>query len=81
MRLVEAAQGDWRGAVLLGITLGLRSGNVANLFWESIDMEAGLLRIDRLSSYRFILILQAGSERPRGIDNGPFHAALKGLQA
>ena len=45
-RLVESAQGDWRGAVLLGATTGLRLGDVANLCWESVDMDCRLLRIE-----------------------------------
>ena len=44
-RLVETAQGDWRGAILLGATSGLRLGDVVNLRWENVDGEQGLLRI------------------------------------
>ena len=46
VHLVESAQGDWRGAVLLGATSGLRLSDVANLYWESVDFSNDLLRIE-----------------------------------
>jgi integrase len=46
VRLAEIAQGDWRGAILLGTTSGLRLGDVSNLCWNNIDLRAGLLRIE-----------------------------------
>ena len=45
-RLVAAASDDWRGAVLLGATSGLRLWDLANLTWGTIDLEAGLLRAE-----------------------------------
>ena len=71
VRLVESAQGDWRGAVLLGATTGLRLGDVANLCWESVDLDG------RASAHRdtkdrhgwlscqCTLILQTGSQEGR----------------
>jgi integrase len=44
-RLVSQATGDWRGAILLGATSGLRLGDLSKLQWGSVDMEAGLLRV------------------------------------
>jgi integrase len=44
-RLVAQAQGEWRGAILLGATSGLRLSDVAGLRWEAIDFEKGLLRV------------------------------------
>jgi integrase len=48
VKLVALAQGDWKGAVLLAATSGLRLGDIANLQWGSVDLETdletGLLR-------------------------------------
>lgn len=47
-RLVKAcdAASDWRGAIILAATTGLRLGDVANLTWSSVDAKAGLLRVE-----------------------------------
>jgi integrase len=45
LRLVTVAEDDWRGAIILAATSGLRLGDVANLRWEALDMEEGLLRV------------------------------------
>ena len=44
-KLVDAAGGDWSGAVLAGYFTGLRLGDVANLQWHCVDLDNGLLRI------------------------------------
>jgi integrase len=36
-KLVHAADGDWRGAILLGYYTGARLGDVANMRWDAID--------------------------------------------
>ena len=36
-KLVRAANGDWRGAILLGYFTGARLGDVANMRWDAID--------------------------------------------
>jgi integrase len=43
--LVAHADGDWKGAILLGATSGLRLSDIANLKWEALDLEAKLLRL------------------------------------
>ena len=43
--LMVMAEGDWKGAILLGATSGLRLGDVAGLRWEALDLEEGLLRV------------------------------------
>jgi len=43
--IVEAAEGDWKGAVLCGYFTGLRLRDIANLRWESVDLDARLLRL------------------------------------
>jgi integrase len=44
-QLVASAEGEWKGAVILGATSGLRLSDIANLRWESVDLESGLLRV------------------------------------
>jgi integrase len=83
-RLVEAAEGDWRGAVLLGATSGLRLSDVANLCWESVDMDAGLLRIDTRKTGKSVILPMHSdfaawlSGRPRGIGKAPVFPELAG---
>jgi integrase len=43
--LVSAADGDWRGAILLGATSGLRLGDIAGLRWESVELDGRFLRV------------------------------------
>ncbi len=38
-RLVSAAEGDWKGAILLAYLTGARLGDVANMRWNSIDLK------------------------------------------
>jgi integrase len=84
VRLIETAQGDWRGAVLLGATSGLRLSDVANLCWESVDLVAGLLNIETQKTGRLVVVpMHPGfaswlAERPRGIGKAPVFPALAG---
>lgn len=41
--LVSAADGEWKGAILLGFTSGMRLSDVANLAWDNIDQENRVL--------------------------------------
>ena len=43
--LLASAQADWHGAILLAGSSGLRLGDVANLCWESIDLDERLIRV------------------------------------
>jgi integrase len=44
-RLVSLTEGDWHGAIILGVNTGLRLGDVANLCWEAIDAERRVIRL------------------------------------
>jgi integrase len=83
-QLIEAAQGDWRGAVLLGATSGLRLGDVANLCWESVDMTADLLRVETKKTGKVVVLPMHPefaswlSMRPRGIGKAPVFPELAG---
>lgn len=43
-RLVAAAEGDWKGAILFGYGHAARLQDVANLRWSSLDLENGVVR-------------------------------------
>jgi integrase len=83
-RLVESAKADWRGAVLLAATTGLRLADVANLCWECVDMEHGLLRIETRKTGRLVVLpihpdfATWLSGRPRGIGKAPVFPELAG---
>jgi integrase len=42
-RLVEAARGDWNGAILFAYYTGARLGDVANMQWSAIDPQRSLV--------------------------------------
>ena len=37
---------DWRGAIILAATTGLRLGDVANLTWKALDLDTGLIQVE-----------------------------------
>jgi integrase len=43
-KLGGAANGDWRGAILLGYYTGARLGDVANMRWDAIDWRNKVIR-------------------------------------
>ena len=72
-RLVAGSADDWRGAVLLGATSGLRLRDVTNLTWGAIDFEEGLLRTEAERTGAVVVLpvhrdfMAWVAERPRGI--------------
>ena len=83
-RLVAAASDGWLGAILLGATSGLRLSDVANLCWESVDIDAGLLRIETRKTGKVVILPMHSnfaswlSARPRGIGKAPVFPELAG---
>jgi integrase len=81
-RLLETAQGDWYGAILLGATSGLRLGDVICLRWETVDLENRLLRVaTKKTGKRVVLPIHGDleiwlSQRPRGIGKAPVFPSL-----
>ena len=43
-KLLRAAEGDWKGAILLGYYTGARLGDVANMRWSTVDLDQRLIR-------------------------------------
>ena len=42
-KLLRAAEGDWRGAILLGYYTGARLGDVANMRWSAVNLEKDVI--------------------------------------
>ncbi len=82
--LLAAAKGDWRGAILTGYFTGLRCGDVANLHWESVDMDARVLRV-RTGKTKAKVVIPIHDElsrwlraQTRGIAKAPVFPSLAG---
>jgi integrase len=82
--LVAHADGDWKGAIILGATSGLRLSDIANLRWEALDLEAGLLRLQTQKTDAVVVAPLHGNfltwldGRPRGIGKASVFPALTG---
>ena len=83
-RLLNFTDGDWHGAILLGVTTGLRLGDIANLCWETIDPETRLIRVTTgKTGAALVLPMHQDFERwlqrrPRGIGKAPVFPELAG---
>lgn len=82
--LINAAEGDWKGAILVGYLTGLRLRDVAELRWSTVDFDAGVLRI-KTRKTGAVLILPMHDElaawlrsQPRGIGQAPVFPSLTG---
>ncbi len=83
MSLVATAEGDWRGAILVAATTGLRLGDIAGLRWGAIDLEAGLIRVEETEKTGATVVLPLHpdlevwlADRPRGIGKAPVFPSL-----
>jgi integrase len=43
VKLLDNAEGEWRGAVLLGLYSGARLGDVTTMRWQHVDLSTGLI--------------------------------------
>jgi integrase len=83
-KLMEAAEGEWKGAILAGYFTGLRLRDVAELCWSAVDFEAGVLRIKtRKTGAMLVLPLHDQfavwlRKQPRGIGQAPIFPTLTG---
>ena len=72
-KLVDAAEGDWKAAILFGYYTGARLSDVANMRWQSIDLGGGTICFTPSKTGREITLplhpnLKRALERgPRGI--------------
>jgi integrase len=83
--LVAHVEGDWKGAILLGATSGLRLGDIANLRWETLDLEAGLLHLQTQKTDTVVVVplhadfLDWLVTQPRGIAKACVFPTLAGI--
>ena len=65
-KLLNAATGDWKAAILLGYFTGARLGDVANMRWSAIDLDK-----------RLITFTPKKTKRGKKILRIPLHPALE----
>lgn len=51
-RLLLAAEGSWRGVIMLGIYGGMRLRDATQLRWSSVDLDGGVIRFRPLKTAR-----------------------------
>jgi integrase len=82
--VTAASEEDWRGAVLLAATSGLRLRDVASLTWGAIDFEEGLLRTETEKTGAVVVLpvhpdfMAWLADRPRGIGKAFVFPTLAG---
>ncbi len=82
--LLTHAKGDWRGAIILAATTGLRLGDIANLTWGTLDTEGGLIRVETEKTGTLVTLpvhpdfAKWLAKRTRGIAKAPVFPELAG---
>jgi len=82
-KLLRAAEGDWRGAILLGYYTGARLGDVANMPWDAIDWGNKFIRFTPSKTKKPVTIplhpqLERELLKNAGIGKAPVFASLAG---
>jgi len=82
-KLVRAAEGDWRGAILLGYYTGARLSDVANMRWSTVDWRNKVIRFTPSKTRKAVTLpLHSQLEREllknAGIGNAPMFPSLTG---
>lgn len=85
--LVDAAGSDWRGAIIIAATTGLRLGDIAALTWGQFDFAEKLIRVEETQKTGASLILPLHPDlenwlanRNKGIGKSPLLPALHGAR-
>ena len=82
--LCKTAKGDWLGVILAGFFTGLRLSDITEMRWESIDLNAGLLKVKTRKTGKTVIIPLAPEfadwlrSQPRGIAKAPVFPELAG---
>ena len=82
-KLVRSAEGDWRGAILLGYYTGARLGDVANMRWDAIDWRSKVIRFTPSKTKKPVTIplhrdLECELLKTAGIGKAPMFPSLAG---
>lgn len=82
-KLLCAAHGDWRGAILLGYCTGARLSDVANMRWEAIDWRNKVIRFTPTKTKTPVLVplhpqLERELLKKPGIGKAAMFASLAG---
>jgi integrase len=84
-KLLDAAEGEWRGVILAGYTTGARLGDVVNLRWENIDFEQGVLSfVQRKTQTEVVIGLHPDFRaflEPMAAQEGPIFPSLAGRKS
>lgn len=81
--LVRAADGDWRGAIMLGYYSGARLSDVANMRWSAIDWRNKLIRFTPSKTKKPVMVplhqqLERELLKKPGIGKAPMFPSLAG---
>ena len=82
--LVAASDDDWKGVILAGFFTGLRLRDIAEMRWDAIDFDEGMIRIKaRKTGTPLVLpvrdeLLEWLKSRRRGIGKAPVFPELSG---
>lgn len=80
--LIEAAEGDWSGLIILAATTGLRLMDAARLTWRALDLDARLIRTRTAKTGAALVLpihpalLKWVKQQPRGIGAAPLFLTL-----
>jgi integrase len=82
-KLVQAAEGDWKGAILLGYYTGARLSDVANMQWSAIDWQKKTLQFSPRKTRKPLTIplhpeLERELRKNPGIGKAPIFPTLAG---
>ena len=82
-KLLGAAEGDWRGAILLGYYTGARLSDVANMRWEAIDWGTKTIRFTPSKTRKPVTVplhpqLERELLKNAGIGKAPMFPSLAG---
>ncbi len=83
-QLIDAAEGDWKGAILAGFYSGLRLRDVTELRWDAVDFKTDMMRVKTRKTGAVIVLplhpeLAAWlHQQTRGIGKAPIFPDLAG---
>jgi integrase len=82
-KLARSADGDWRGAILLGYYTGARLSDVANMRWSAVDWQNKIIRFTPSKTKKAVALplhqqLEHELLKNAGIGNAPMFPTLAG---